>query len=105
VGAASAAVNVNIVNSPPAAPSGLSAQWAAAGAIGLTWAPSAGDPNLGDSVSFYRIYRDGVRYDRTSLGTDTSWTDTAVGGTTHSYQVTAVDTHLAESPAAGPAAP
>jgi len=104
-GTASAAMNVNIVNSPPAAPSGLSAQWAAAGAIALTWTPSAGDPNLGDSVSFYRVYRDGVRYDRTSLGTDTTWTDTAVGGTSHSYQVTAVDTHLAESAAAGPAAP
>jgi len=104
-GPTSTAVNVNIVNSPPAAPSGLTAQWAAGGAITLTWTASAGDPNLGDSVSFYRIYRDGVRYDRTALGTDTSWTDTDVGGTSHTYQVTAVDTHLAESAAAGPAAP
>jgi prepilin-type N-terminal cleavage/methylation domain-containing protein len=104
-GPKSTALNVNFLNSAPGAPSGLSALWAAGGAITLTWTPSAGDPNLGDSVHFYRIYRDGVRYDRTALGTDTTWTDTGVGSGSHTYQVTAVDTHLAESAAAGPAAP
>ena len=63
------------------------------------------DPDAGDSVSFFRIYRDGDalgdRYERyfdgsgrrTSPGPDTS-----TGGITHSYWVTAVDQHYAESP-------
>jgi hypothetical protein len=104
-GPKSAALNVNILNSAPGAPSGLTAQWAAAQSITLTWTPSGGDPNLGDSVRYYRIYRDGARYDRSALGTDTTWTDTDTGGLSHAYHVSAVDTHLAESAAAGPAAP
>jgi prepilin-type N-terminal cleavage/methylation domain-containing protein len=104
-GSTSSALNVNILNGAPGAPSGLVAQWAANQAITLTWTASGGDPNLGDSVSYYRIYRDGERYDRSALGSDTTWTDTETGGLTHTYHVSAVDTHLAESAAAGPAVP
>ena len=54
----------------------------------LTWnAAVIDDPDLGDSVAFYRIYRDGVafadRYDRTASGTQLTYTDSHTGGTTH----------------------
>jgi fibronectin type 3 domain-containing protein len=64
------------------------------------------DPNSGDSVDYYRIYRDGtglanrydvidnVPYPSTSY---VLWTDPNTGGTTHTYRVTSVDTHAAES--------
>jgi hypothetical protein len=62
----------------------------------LTWhAPSSG------GVSFYRIYRDGVRYDRV-LSSATSFTDGDAGRGTHRYWVTAVDATFNESTAVGP---
>lgn len=73
----------------------------------LTWkVPNPQDPDPGDHIAFYRIYRDGVtyadRYDRTGLGTDTTYTDTRTGGMVHTYAITAVDTQLDESPLVGP---
>ena len=64
------------------------------------------DPDAGGSIDFYRIYRDGQlygdRYDRTSLGTETTWTDTRTDGIQHDYSITAVDDQLAESTILGP---
>ncbi len=62
----------------------------------LTWLP----PLLG-GASFYRIYRDGDRYDRTSAGALT-YTDSSPGSGGHSYWVTAVDGAFNESDVVGP---
>jgi prepilin-type N-terminal cleavage/methylation domain-containing protein len=93
-------------NRPPNPPTNLAAQ-AGNGNTVLTWsAPSVPDPDPGDSIAFYRIYRDGQtyadRYDRTGSGSDLTYTDTNTGGQAHTYYVTAVDTHLAESTIVGP---
>jgi hypothetical protein len=73
----------------------------------ITW-PIATDPDTGDSVRWYRIYRDGTgfvnRYDRvdasqacnSTTGTCT-YTDTAPNSGGDTYWVTAVDTHYDES--------
>jgi len=72
------------------------------GSATLSWTqPSQpGDPDSGDYISFDRIYRDDVRYDRTGLGTENSFIDPNPG-TVHDYYVTTVDTHLAESTPTG----
>ena len=72
----------------------------------LTWQrPSPEDPDAGDSISFFRIYRDGVtmanRFERWfdfSGSPTVTWTDTATNGVLHSYWVTSVDQNFAESP-------
>ena len=61
----------------------------------LTWNPPSG------SVYFYRIYRDGSRYDRTT-GSPSFYTDTAAGTSAHFYWVTAVDSAYNESDPLGP---
>ncbi|MEA2143956.1 MAG: hypothetical protein QOI64_2386, partial [Solirubrobacteraceae bacterium] len=59
-------------------------------------------------VAFYRVYRDGTavgyadRYDRTTGGLVTTYTDTDPGGVSHRYWVTAVDGHFNESDPIGP---
>lgn len=58
-------------------------------------------PLLGGAASFYRIYRDGSRYDRAPAGS-LSYTDSDAGGSAHSYWVTAVDNTYNESNAVGP---
>ncbi len=64
----------------------------------LSWnAPLSGSP------SFYRIYRDGVRYDRTTDATRT-FTDSSPGTVARSYWVTAVDSTFNESDLLGPVA-
>ena len=69
----------------------------------LTWTA----PLLED-VAFYRIYRDGTevgyadRYDRTSGGLVTSYTDTDPGTQSHRYWVTTVDSDYNESDPIGP---
>jgi type II secretory pathway pseudopilin PulG len=81
---------------------------AATGTVTLTWdRPSPQDPDTGDSIEFYRIYRDGIllvnRYARWfDSGVSPVWEDTQTGGTTHTYWVTAVDQYYAESLFAGP---
>lgn len=47
-------------------------------------------------MSFYRIYRDGIRYDRTST-TATTFTDATPGNVVRVYTVTAVDSSFNES--------
>ena len=88
------------------APTNLTASSAGSNTV-LSWsAPGIQDPDLGDSIAFYRIYRDGSayanRYDRTGTGADLTYTDTHPDGVPHTYYVTAVDTQLAESPLLGP---
>jgi hypothetical protein len=77
--------------------------------VTLTWKrPSPADPDPLDGIEFYRIYRDGQaladRYERWfDQAATITWQDTATGGVSHSYSVTAVDKHYAESPFLGPA--
>jgi prepilin-type N-terminal cleavage/methylation domain-containing protein len=106
MGAAGDDVTVTQTNNPPYPPTALLASTNAGTTI-LRWtAASPADPDAGDSVAFYRIYRDGSayanRYDRTNTGADVSYTDTQTDGVQHTYYVTAVDTQLAESPLLGP---
>lgn len=87
-------------NSPPNPP--RDARSSTGGGTPLSWlAPDPADPDTGDSVSFYRVYRDGERYARTNAFDPTTrrftWSDPNPGEVTHSYAVTAVDTNMAES--------
>jgi fibronectin type 3 domain-containing protein len=105
-GALATTATVPAYNTRPYPPTGLVAT-SSGGHTVLTWnAPAGGDPDLGDAVDHYAIYRDGTqytaRYDRTANATQTTWTDTHTGGEVHTYVVTAVDTHLAESAGLGP---
>lgn len=97
-GADSTRVNAYAANTPPTAPTGLSGVLQADGSVRLDWTGSGIDPDAGDSVAFYRVYRDGVYYDRTDDGDDLTWADGDTGGVAHDYRLKAVDTHLAESP-------
>jgi prepilin-type N-terminal cleavage/methylation domain-containing protein len=69
----------------------------------LTWAtPSPQDPNSGDTIAYYNVYRDGTalsnRYDSAdNTGATINWTDPDTGGVQHIYYVTSVDNHGAES--------
>jgi Tfp pilus assembly protein PilV len=104
-GAQSAQVTVTSSNLAPNPPTSLVASTNGGTTI-LRWAaPNPADAD-GDSIAFYRIYRDGAayanRYDRTAGGSDLTYTDTATGGLTHTYYVTAVDGQLAESTLLGP---
>jgi fibronectin type 3 domain-containing protein len=95
-------------NTPPFPPTGLTVSQDAAGDTTLTWnRPSPDDPDAGDRVDFYRVYRDGTDYAHRFArwydnGATISWTDTATGGASHTYSVTAVDTHFMESAFEGP---
>jgi type II secretory pathway pseudopilin PulG len=67
----------------------------------LSWTAST-DPDAGDSIQYYRIYRDGMNfvtnvYGRTATGSNLSFTDTATGGDSHTYYVVAVDQSNTES--------
>jgi Tfp pilus assembly protein PilV len=104
--------DANVCNHPPNAPT-LSPLTSSGGDIQLSWTPpSPSDPDSGDSIQDWRIYRwpstqgmsdPGSRYQL--IGTTTSspvttYTDTSPdpSGVTQDYCVTAVDTHLDESP-------
>ena len=105
-GAMATSATVPETNSPPPPPTNLMAT-SSGGATVLTWTAAAtADPDPGDYVDHYVIYRDGTayadRYDRTADATQTTWTDTKTNGTTHDYVIAAVDTHLAESAPLGP---
>jgi prepilin-type N-terminal cleavage/methylation domain-containing protein len=101
-GTASANLTSTTSNRAPASPSIASAT-----TFGTIYWSQTTDPDSGDSVDYYRVYRDGTglanRYDVIDnvpvSGTSfVLWTDPNTGGTTHTYRVTAVDTHAAESP-------
>jgi prepilin-type N-terminal cleavage/methylation domain-containing protein len=98
-------------DTPPNPVEGLSGTADADGNVTLRWTRAAiADPDAGDSVDFYRIYRDGIavgdpyaRWDDNS--STVTWTDSNTGGARHSYWVTAVDNHYGESTPAGPVSP
>jgi fibronectin type 3 domain-containing protein len=99
-------VDVNGTNRPPNAPRTLTLAKDTDGSSVLQWsAPSPADPDQGDSIVYYRIYRDGTdsahRY-LTVGGLETTAVDTKPAGATHQYWVSAVDSHLAESALLGP---
>jgi prepilin-type N-terminal cleavage/methylation domain-containing protein len=112
-------VDINLSNGAPNPPTGLSVSRSGT-TVTLSWTnPSAsGDPNSGDCVDFYRVYRKNAgdasawtvndRVDRTPFGNAVSPCG-AAGEVSNSitlfeadanakqYKVTSVDTHLAES--------
>jgi hypothetical protein len=75
------------------------------GSVKLSWVrPVPDDPDFGDKIAFYRIYRDGTSYDSrydvwVDSGLSVQFIDGNTGGTSHQYWVTAVDTNYAESTA------
>lgn len=96
-------VTTNVAPNPPKAFSATRLD----DVVSLTWsapdAPAGGE--AGDSVAFYRIYRDGTslgdRYGRVDPGT-LAFDDATTGGVKHKYWITSVDTRLRESPMVGP---
>jgi prepilin-type N-terminal cleavage/methylation domain-containing protein len=101
-------LTVTGANTAPYPPANLTLTRNADGTTTLQWlARDPADPDLGDSIDFYRVYRDGQTFsDRYARWDDPSSTvtfiDSATNGETHIYWVTAVDTHLGESVAVGP---
>jgi prepilin-type N-terminal cleavage/methylation domain-containing protein len=102
---ASDALVVRLGNNPPNPPTAVTAAVQADGSVQLNWLrPVPDDPDAGDKVAFYRIYRDGTAYDARyaawiDSGLTVQFIDGNTGGTAHEYWVTAVDTNYAESPA------
>ena len=99
-GLKSTAVRLDLSNHVPTAPVGaIAGSRASTTNATITWGPSAGDPDAGDSVTAYRIYRDGTtlndRYATVAAGTYT-YTDTAATDA-HTYYVAAVDSKGSES--------
>jgi Tfp pilus assembly protein PilV len=103
--------DANLCNHQPNKPTGLTAT-ASGSTVQLSWtAPSPGDPDTGDSIQDWRIYRwdpsggmtdPGSRYQligTSSSSPVTSYTDTSPdpNGTAENYCVTSVDTRLNES--------
>jgi hypothetical protein len=78
---------------------------APAGTRVVSWS-AASDPDEGDAVAFYRVYRDGTayaaRYGRTDAGGSLKFVDTSPGSGAHDYRVTAVDGRYGESAPSGP---
>lgn len=78
-------ITASVDNTPPPAPSGLTAQVINIIRIDLSWTAPADN----SGISYYNIYRDGVL-----IGTSntTSFSDTSISfGTTYMYTVSAVD--------------
>jgi prepilin-type N-terminal cleavage/methylation domain-containing protein len=100
---ASDALVVALNNQAPFAPLTATATLQYDGSVQLAWVrPVPEDPDLGDSIAFYRIYRDGTGYDAryavwTDPGATAQFVDGNTGGTAHEYWVTAVDENFAES--------
>lgn len=101
-------LTVTRANTAPNPPTDLSATRNADGSTTLRWlAPDPADPDAGDSIDFYRVYRDGqavehryARWDDPSGSL--TFIDSATNGESHRYWVTAVDTRLGESRFLGP---
>ena len=98
---------VTNTNTPPLPPT-ITSYGRSGDVTTIRWnKPSPADLDVGDGIAFYRIYRDGTavtdRYERWYDSSPTiTWQDTLTGGTTHTYYITAVDTHYAESIMVGP---
>lgn len=109
-------VDANLCNNPPSPPTNLAAgSLNPDGSMTLTWTAPASpqDPDPGDTIAYWRIYRwsgtqpaaPAGRYDlipaTDSSGAQvTSYSDTSAdpGGTKQSYCVSAVDLNMDESP-------
>jgi type II secretory pathway pseudopilin PulG len=100
----SAMVTIPGVDTPPTAPPNspppIVATKSGSNTV-LSWI-AATDSDAGDSIQFYRIYRDGTDwindyYARTASGSNLSFTDTATNGDVHTYYVVAVDQSFSES--------
>ncbi|MEY2516415.1 MAG: hypothetical protein QOJ89_3773 [bacterium] len=90
------ALTIGTASARPSAPTGPLAATTVSDQPRISWnAPPSG------GVSFYRIYRDGTRYDRTSTSA-TGFSDAAARNAGHSYAVTAVDGTFNESDLIGP---
>ncbi len=91
----------------PNPPSAVAATRIDASQVQLDWmaADPASPSYSGDSIRFYRIYRDGTalsdRLDRTGSETEVVFQDTDAGGS-HEYWVTTVDDNYSESVLVGP---
>ncbi|MGZ4639662.1 MAG: prepilin-type N-terminal cleavage/methylation domain-containing protein [Actinomycetes bacterium] len=99
-GLSSSKVSIDLSNSAPYAPAGTpTGVRVSTSSTSISWTASPGDPDSGDSVTAYRIYRDGTtlndRYATVPAGTY-SYTD-ALAPDGHTYYVAAVDSHGAES--------
>jgi prepilin-type N-terminal cleavage/methylation domain-containing protein len=110
IGDASERLAVTKDNLKPWPPTGLTGT-RTGDVVTLQWSrPTPDDPDSGDGVAFYRIYRDGQalgdRYERWyDSRPQPIWEDTQTAGLQHTYWVTAVDTHYAESDYLGPVTP
>jgi prepilin-type N-terminal cleavage/methylation domain-containing protein len=85
----------------PSAPTNVHAVKNGTTSTVISWNAST-DTDAGDSVQFYRIYRDGTDwvgdyYGRTTTGS-TFYIDSATNGDQHIYNVTAVDQSFMQSP-------
>jgi prepilin-type N-terminal cleavage/methylation domain-containing protein len=106
-GLPSATLNVVPTDNRPNPPATLTAALVD-GVNQLDWStPAPTDPAYtGDGIRFFRIYRGGTalgdRFDRTGLGGDSSYTDTAIVGGSLQYWVTSVDDNYSESEPVGP---
>lgn len=89
---------INLSDTPPTPPTSLNAN-RSSGQVTLTWG-AASDPDPGDSVVGYRIYRDGTtllaQYATVAGGTLT-FTDTKASDGSHTYYVAAIDSAGTES--------
>ncbi|MDT5011614.1 MAG: hypothetical protein QOH57_3231 [Mycobacterium sp.] len=99
-GQATADFTVPAVDTAPSVPGGLVASKSGQNTV-LKWDAST-DPDAGDQILYYRIYRDGTDfvgdlYDRTSNNSQLSYVDSGTGGDVHTYWVVAVDSRLTES--------
>jgi hypothetical protein len=97
----SAYVTIPAANTPPTAPASVSAAKQSSTSTVISWSASS-DTDAGDSVQFYRIYRDGTDgvgdyYARTASGSSLSYTDSATNDDEHTYYVVAVDQSYTES--------
>ena len=98
-----AEVTISESNKRPFVPFSVTGTFNSAGYVELKWhRPAPEDPDPGDSVLFYRVYRDGVsvssRYDQWySIESQPIYRDYNLGGTSHTYRITAVDRFYGES--------
>lgn len=95
---------VNTGNHPPSAPVAPRAAVLPDGTVQLSWSRPAApeDPDAGDRIAFYRVYRDGTAYDKRYAVWDdpdpvAEFIDGNTSGAPHEYWITAVDTGFAES--------
>jgi prepilin-type N-terminal cleavage/methylation domain-containing protein len=94
---------VRLGNKAPFKPLAATAALQADGSVKLNWTrPIPEDPDVGDGIAFYRVYRDGTGYDArydvwNDAGAVAEFIDGNTGGTAHEYWVAAVDQNYAES--------